>query len=375
LSQPWRNPDAPDNVSFEDSSLKTDLAMGAPSASSTPLTTDRTFGTEKDQVHCAFFLKTGACRYGSKCSKTHLMPLQSTTLLIRNFYEPLGYSTSKHGTDDDEELMYTDDEIQEHFEAFYNDIHPEFRIYGEIVQLKVCQNSAPHLRGNVYVQYRRLEDAIAAYQGLNGRWYAGKQITIQFSPVTNWKLAICGLYDKNECPHGKSCNFLHPFRNPKGEYEDNIIRYRRRFKFANNPYNSDDNYGERSRNDKRSSFHRSQYSHSHSSHRVHHRHRSHHNNDNHSHSNRNSAQPSHSPTTSATNNANKRYYAPNNEDGADEDDGQDDGQRSKRQRTSSQSSGQEQLSTQHVSSSVSEHQKNQVDHIPPKEEVVVQTSK
>jgi hypothetical protein len=104
----WRNPDAPDDVPFEDFTHKNNepLSHTFTTPRSAPTVTDRTFGTEKDQIHCAFFLKTGACRYGSKCSKTHLIPSQSTTLLIRNFYEPLGFGTSKYADEDeDEELM------------------------------------------------------------------------------------------------------------------------------------------------------------------------------------------------------------------------------------------------------------------------------
>ena len=36
--------------------------------------------------------------------------------------------------------------------------------------------------------------------------------------MTKWKSAVCGLADKNACPRGKLCNFLHVFRNPKGAF-------------------------------------------------------------------------------------------------------------------------------------------------------------
>lgn len=31
-----------------------------------------------------------------------------------------------------------------------------------------------------------------AFMMFNGRWYAGRQLQCEFSPVTKWKMAICG---------------------------------------------------------------------------------------------------------------------------------------------------------------------------------------
>ncbi|GKV46721.1 hypothetical protein SLEP1_g53695 [Rubroshorea leprosula] len=44
------------------------------------------FGTEQDKAHCPFHLKTGACRFGQRCSRVHFYPDKSCTLLIRNMY-------------------------------------------------------------------------------------------------------------------------------------------------------------------------------------------------------------------------------------------------------------------------------------------------
>lgn len=40
----------------------------------------------KDKINCPFFIKTGACRYGDGCSRTHPIPDSSTTLIIRGMY-------------------------------------------------------------------------------------------------------------------------------------------------------------------------------------------------------------------------------------------------------------------------------------------------
>ncbi|KAM3278628.1 hypothetical protein ACQJBY_046103 [Aegilops geniculata] len=57
---------------------------------------------------------------------------------------------------------------------------------------------------------------------MNGRYFAGKQITCEFVALTKWKSAICGEYMRSRfktCSHGVACNFIHCFRNPGGDYE------------------------------------------------------------------------------------------------------------------------------------------------------------
>lgn len=101
-------------------------------------------------------------------------------------------------------------------------MHTEFLKFGEIVNFKVCKNSAYHLRGNLYVHYKSLESAILAFNTMNARYYAGKQMLCDFVGVTRWKVAICGEYMKSRlktCSHGSACNFIHCFRNPGGDYE------------------------------------------------------------------------------------------------------------------------------------------------------------
>lgn len=50
------------------------------------------FGTEQDKAHCPFHLKTGACRFGSHCSRVHFYPDKSCTLLMKNMYCGPGFA-------------------------------------------------------------------------------------------------------------------------------------------------------------------------------------------------------------------------------------------------------------------------------------------
>ncbi|GAY55424.1 hypothetical protein CUMW_164160 [Citrus unshiu] len=116
---------------------------------------------QQDKVHCPFHLKTGACRFGQRCSRVYFYPDKSCTLLIKNMHNGPG-------------LAWEQDE-----------------------GLEVCRNGFSHLRGNIYVHYKSLESAVLAYHSINGRYFAGKQT----------------------CSRGMARNFIHCFRNPGGDYE------------------------------------------------------------------------------------------------------------------------------------------------------------
>ncbi|KAE8621946.1 hypothetical protein XENTR_v10005046 [Xenopus tropicalis] len=177
------------------------------------------YGTEKDRANCPFYLKTGACRFGERCSRKHNYPSSSQTLLIRSMFVTFGMEQCRRDDyDTDASLEYGEEEIYQQFLEFYADVVPEFKNAGKVVQFKVSCNFEPHLRGNVYVQYQTEEECLKAFTQFNGRWYASRQLQCEFSPVTRWKTAICGLFERQKCPRGKHCNFLHVFKNPNNEF-------------------------------------------------------------------------------------------------------------------------------------------------------------
>ncbi|XP_046853929.1 U2 small nuclear ribonucleoprotein auxiliary factor 35 kDa subunit-related protein 1-like [Xenia sp. Carnegie-2017] len=185
------------------------------------------YGTEKDVVNCSFYLKTGACRFGERCSRQHPRPSSSTTLLIPSMYNDIRHIESALDiADRDTGLEFDEQDAYKNFLVFYDDVYPEFEKYGRVSQFTVCCNYELHLRGNVYVQYLREEDCKKAFAEFNGRWYAGRQLSCEFSPVTNWKSAICGLFAQNRCPRGKNCNFLHVYRNPD-DWSEQCLENRR----------------------------------------------------------------------------------------------------------------------------------------------------
>lgn len=164
------------------------------------------FGTEKDRVNCPFYFKIGACRHGDRCSRLHTKPSISPTLLLSNMYQRPDSITP--GVDPQGQPL-DPRKIQDHFEDFYEDLFEELGKYGEIESLNICDNLADHMVGNVYVQFREEEHAASAVQNLTGRFYAGRPIIVDFSPVTDFREATCRQYEENVCNRGGYCNFMH----------------------------------------------------------------------------------------------------------------------------------------------------------------------
>ncbi|XP_008807516.1 splicing factor U2af small subunit B-like [Phoenix dactylifera] len=192
------------------------------------------FGTEKDRVNCPFYFKIGACRHGDRCSRLHTRPSISPTLLLSNMYQrpdmlaPPGPQAQQPPMDPRK--------VQHHFEEFYEDLFQELSKYGDIESLNVCDNLADHMVGNVYVQFREEEHAASALHNLTGRFYAGRPIIVDFSPVTDFREATCRQYEENTCNRGGYCNFMHLKKISRELRRQLFGRYRRRHSRSRSPY-------------------------------------------------------------------------------------------------------------------------------------------
>lgn len=90
------------------------------------------FGTEQDKVNCSFYYKIGACRHGDRCSRKHVKPSYSQTVLMPNMYQNPAY---------DPKSKMNPSQLQNHFDAFYEDVWCEMCKYGELEELVVCDNN------------------------------------------------------------------------------------------------------------------------------------------------------------------------------------------------------------------------------------------
>jgi RNA recognition motif-containing protein len=87
----------------------------------------------------------------------------------------------------------------DHFEDFYEEVFMELANYGEIEDIIVADNIGDHMMGNVYVKFASEEQAQKALNALNGRFYAGKIIKAEYSPVTDFREAKCRQYKEGQC--------------------------------------------------------------------------------------------------------------------------------------------------------------------------------
>lgn len=58
-------------------------------------------------------------------------------------------------------------------------------------------------------QFRREEDADRAAKDLNNRWFGGRPVYAELSPVTDFREACCRQYEMGECTRSGFCNFMH----------------------------------------------------------------------------------------------------------------------------------------------------------------------
>lgn len=86
----------------------------------------------REQVNCSFYYKIGACRHGDRCSRKHVKPSYSQTVLLPNLYQNPAF---------DPKNKMDARGMQNHFDAFYEDIWCEMCKYGEIEEVVVCDNN------------------------------------------------------------------------------------------------------------------------------------------------------------------------------------------------------------------------------------------
>lgn len=152
------------------------------------------FETNPNKELCLFFQKTSTCRFFDVCSRNHVRPGISRVILIPNFFTHYSLEKTENELITDANLEFESCETYEHYRDFFYDVVPEFELHGKIKIFKTCCNHEAHLRGNVFVEYTTTKAAFKSYQALNGRWYAGKQLNVEFSNIPSWKQAICGKY-------------------------------------------------------------------------------------------------------------------------------------------------------------------------------------
>ena len=130
----------------------------------------------------------------------------SSSLLLPNLYQSPRWATNAGELQPDQ---VTDEQEQEALEDFYVEMFEELAKFGDIENIYVCENTCDHLIGNVYVKYYDDESASKGCVGLTGRFFAGRPLAPEFSPVTDFREGSCRQHDSKQCTRGGFCNFMH----------------------------------------------------------------------------------------------------------------------------------------------------------------------
>lgn len=117
----------------------------------------QTAETNPGRQICGFFENIAACRFGDRCMRNHIRSGVTNTILIRNFFTHARLDSGKnteYGAD--LYLEYDDSELQSEYVEFYNDVVGEFEKLGDIKHFVVSSNYEPHLRGNMYIEFKEM---------------------------------------------------------------------------------------------------------------------------------------------------------------------------------------------------------------------------
>ncbi|XP_058977165.1 U2 small nuclear ribonucleoprotein auxiliary factor 35 kDa subunit-related protein 1 isoform X2 [Musca domestica] len=169
---------------------------------------------------CEFYKKTQCCRYEPRCGLNHSRPLLSHVILIRNFFQHALFEKRQH-KGSDRQLEFSEEDLKKDYEEFCNDVWPELEHFGKIVNFRTTRNAHPR-GGHVFVEYAEKRSALKAFTNLQNRFYAGRQLSVEFSHVTYWRGALCGLALGRKCNKGDKCNFLHILANPGNKYNTKL---------------------------------------------------------------------------------------------------------------------------------------------------------
>lgn len=172
--------------------------------------------SKDDKTFCDFYRRIGACRHGERCSRKHVKPSLSDTVLLPNLYQ-----NPKLNKNEGEEMNPR--QLEQYFDHFFKDVFIRFAQIGEVYAMVVSENDNNHLNGNVYVKFKDPELAEQAVVLLNQEWFGGRPVHCELSPVSNFSDADCRAYETNTCTRGDKCNFMH-VRRPTAELKRQLFK-------------------------------------------------------------------------------------------------------------------------------------------------------
>ncbi|XP_017043926.2 U2 small nuclear ribonucleoprotein auxiliary factor 35 kDa subunit-related protein 2 isoform X2 [Drosophila ficusphila] len=151
--------------------------------------------THPEERQCEFYSRTNFCRYGHSCTFNHRRPMLARILLIRHFFSHSmlqDRQPHKEYASAEEHLELTEQDLRSDYDEFFHDAVDELEKFGTIVNFRTVRNTLEHLRGHVFVEYTNERSALRAFTNLQGRYYASKRLSVEFSNLKTWRGAVCG---------------------------------------------------------------------------------------------------------------------------------------------------------------------------------------
>ena len=165
---------------------------------------------------CKFYMASGVCNKRDTCRFDHPVSEDSCIVIVPNFFQHVYLETPKQGMRREEEVMLVAD-MKEAYTQFYINSMDLFKTWGRVVSCTCSQNTIPHLRGNVYIEYSTHLEAQKAVLML-----AQMQIKSNICPTTAY--TKCEHFLKaGRCFAFGDCKGLHLFTNPVLEGDNDNV--------------------------------------------------------------------------------------------------------------------------------------------------------
>ncbi|EAX96776.1 hypothetical protein TVAG_216790 [Trichomonas vaginalis G3] len=160
----------------------------------------------EEKLFCLQFEKTGVCLKGEMCNKPHRSDPMSRILLFKHLYPDPDVFLALLPTGS---VTISDEEKQRAADAFYYDIFLMCQRFGPVEDILIASNKTDIMNGNVYVSFKEVDAAQAAFLTLNNQYYAGRKVECVLTPISRLSNAIC---NESACPYGSTCNYVHPLK-------------------------------------------------------------------------------------------------------------------------------------------------------------------
>ena len=93
--------------------------------------------------------------------------------------------------------------------AELDDLHSRRAACVVVLRTRDCARAELVLARRPAIRLRDERGAEAAFNAMRTRFYEGRPVCPEYSPVTDFREATCRQYEEENCSRGGNCNFMH----------------------------------------------------------------------------------------------------------------------------------------------------------------------